>query len=69
VELEASAPDATQHDAAHTAPEPEAAKVEEHEETAPETAAPASDDFAAALHSFETETEEAVGDDTSSKAA
>jgi small subunit ribosomal protein S1 len=63
VELEASAPDATQRDAAHTAPEPEAAKVEEHEETAPETAAPASDDFAAALHSFETETEEAVGDD------
>jgi len=39
------------------------AKVEASESTAPETAAAASDDFAAALEHFETETEEAVGED------
>src|ERR1017187_9402191 len=39
------------------------AKIEAPENIAPETAAAASDDFAAALHNFETETEEAVGED------
>lgn len=36
---------------------------ENSEAPAPETATAASDDFAAALHNFETETEEAVGED------
>ena len=39
------------------------AKVDASENAAPETAAAASDDFAAALEHFETETEEAVGED------
>ena len=40
-----------------------AAKSEAPESSASESAGAASDDFAAALHSFETETEEAVGED------
>ncbi|MFY9645200.1 MAG: 30S ribosomal protein S1 [Terriglobales bacterium] len=67
VELQASAPDAShqspqaepiQHDTAK-----EAAKTEAPESSAPEASPVASDDFAAALHSFETESEESVGDD------
>jgi small subunit ribosomal protein S1 len=38
-------------------------QLENSEAPTPETATAASDDFAAALHSFETETEEAVGED------
>jgi small subunit ribosomal protein S1 len=41
----------------------ETGKVEASEGTAPETTAAASDDFAAALEDFETETEEATGED------
>ncbi len=52
-----------EHYAAQDAPQQEAAKIEASENSASESAAAASDDFAAALHSFETETEEAVGED------
>ncbi|MFZ3342901.1 MAG: hypothetical protein WA213_18605, partial [Terriglobales bacterium] len=78
VETQASAPDAAQDTAEHSAPTPAA---ETHEapattssvtspsaasssSTPPEApAASASDDFAAALENFTTETEESVGDD------
>src|SRR5271157_4794796 len=62
-----SAPDSSQHDAPENhapqndAPPVEIAAAEAPEIPAPELAAAGSDDFAAALHSFETETEEAVG--------
>jgi small subunit ribosomal protein S1 len=55
----ASAPDTHGHDThEHDAPESDTA-----ENSTPANAAAASDDFAAALQSFETETEESVGDD------
>src|ERR1035441_6280938 len=55
----ASAPDAPENDA----PENDTRENDLPENSAPENAAAGSDDFAAALHHFETETEEAVGDD------
>src|ERR1035438_6780698 len=55
----ASAPDAPENDA----PENDARENDPPENSAPENAAAGSDDFAAALHHFETETEEAVGED------
>jgi small subunit ribosomal protein S1 len=55
----ASAPEAPENEA----PENEAPENNTPETPAHENAAAASDDFAAALESFETETEEAVGDD------
>ncbi len=51
--------DTVHAEAAHNDPP----QNEASEKTVPETASPASDDFAAALQSFETETEEAVGQD------
>ena len=47
----------------HDSPQQDTARIEASENNAPETAAAASDDFAAALQDFETETEEAVGED------
>src|SRR3984885_13436770 len=56
--------DSPQHDPAHNEPaHSDAAQVEVHESTSQDAGSPASDDFAAALQNFETETEEAVGDD------
>src|ERR1022692_4915944 len=65
----ASAPDARENDARENdAPENDTRENDARENDLPESssaenAAAASDDFAAALHSFETETEEAVGED------
>ncbi len=59
-----SAPDSPQHDAPENhAAENDAPHIETQEISTSELAAAGSDDFAAALQSFETETEEAVGDD------
>src|SRR5271169_55425 len=49
--------------AEHLASAPESRENDAPENSALENAAAGSDDFAAALHSFETETEESVGDD------
>jgi len=55
----ASAPDARENEA----PETDTPQNDAAENSAHETAAAGSDDFAAALQNFETETEESVGDD------
>jgi small subunit ribosomal protein S1 len=68
-ELHASASDAPQseHGASENATPQTATAIEKPRNHAPESSsaenAAASDDFAAALHSFETETEEAIGED------
>jgi small subunit ribosomal protein S1 len=54
----ASAPEAPENEAQNEAPHNDASAIPAHE-----SATAASDDFAAALQSFETETEESVGDD------
>src|SRR5580658_10608739 len=55
----ASAPDVRENDVR----EPDASENETAKNSAADNAAAASDDFAAALHNFENETEESVGDD------
>ena len=58
-----ASPDAPPIDASEDIAPPHEAPLSAAPETSPAEPAAASDDFAAALHSFETETEEAVGED------
>jgi len=62
-ETQASAPDASEHSAPTPADETREAPATTSSASAPEAPAAASDDFAAALENFTSETEESVGDD------